>query len=69
MACECVSCPECQGSGTVWYAFPGPDMGGEYLGNNRCDDLDHLDTCPECDGSGIVEVCYECMVSQDDEDY
>lgn len=68
MACECVSCAECGGSGNVWYAFPGPNMGGRYLGNHRCDDLDDMDTCPNCDGRGIVEVCYECQ-DQYDEDY
>src|SRR5579872_2401108 len=47
MACECVSCSACGGTGTVWFSFPGPDRGGKYLGNHRCDDLDELDTCME----------------------
>lgn len=69
MACECVRCPECKGSGTVWYAFPGPDLGGEYLGDHRCDDLDEMDVCEECGGSGVSEICYECQESAaDDED-
>jgi hypothetical protein len=67
MACECVSCGECDGTGTVWFAFPGPDRAGEYLGNHRCDDLDEMDSCMECGGSGIVETCYECQDSQDGE--
>ena len=67
MACECVSCPDCGGTGTVWFSFPGPDMGGEYLGNHRCDDLDELDTCPRCGGRGITECCYECQEDMDDD--
>ena len=69
MACECVSCGACGGSGNVWYAFPGPDLGGEYLGNHRCDDLDEMDTCEECGGSGITETCYECQEAAYDDDH
>ena len=58
--CQCVSCPECGGSGTVWFAFPGPDRGGEYLGNHRSDDLDEMEMCPHCGGRGIVEACDRC---------
>lgn len=60
MNCECVRCGLCGGSGNVWFAFPGPDRGGRFLGNHRSDDLDEMDTCPECYGAGIVEVCYHC---------
>jgi hypothetical protein len=49
----------------VWFAFPGTDRGGKYLGNHRSDDLDELDTCMECDGSGIVETCGECQAAED----
>lgn len=61
MACKCVRCPECAGSGTVWFAFPGLDRGGEYLGNHRWDDLDELEMCDYCGGYGVTETCYECQ--------
>lgn len=65
MTCKCVICDECKGSGNIWV-----DYKGKYLGNNRCDDMDELDTCPECDGSGLSEICYECWEeSQDDESW
>lgn len=54
--CTCVSCGECAGSGSVWFSFSG-----QYLGNNRSDDLDDLRTCDECNGSGICEVCDLCQ--------
>lgn len=55
MACQCTRCPECSGSGTVWFAF-----GGKYLGKHRSDDLDEMGPCEECGGSGVTEVCWEC---------
>jgi RecJ-like exonuclease len=55
MACHCERCPECNGSGTVWYSF-----GGEYLGSHRLDDLDQMEPCEDCRGSGIAKVCWEC---------
>ena len=61
MACECVSCSSCGGSGNVWWSFPGLGLGGKYLGNHRSDDLDEMETCEECGGSGIIETCYECQ--------
>lgn len=54
--CTCVSCGECGGSGTVWFAFGGK----EYLGNGRRDDLDEMETCEECGGSGLSEKCERC---------
>jgi hypothetical protein len=63
--CTCVSCGECGGSGTVWFAFGGR----EYLGNSRCDDLDEMETCEECRGSGITEMCDYCQDTRDDYDY
>lgn len=60
--CTCVSCGECGGSGTVWFAFGGK----EYLGNSRCDDLDEMETCEECGGSGLSEKCEYCY-DRDDE--
>ena len=68
MACECVSCADCGGTGNVWFSFPGPDRGGEYLGNHRSDDLDEMDTCMRCGGSGTIEVCYECQSAQDEDE-
>lgn len=67
MACECVKCGTCGGSGNVWFAFPGPDRAGEFLGNRRCDDLDEMDTCPDCGGSGITEACHECQSQLEEE--
>lgn len=65
MACECVRCSECGGTGDVWFSFPGPTNGGRYLGNHRCDDLDEMDTCPYCDGQGVTEVCYDCQLAEE----
>jgi hypothetical protein len=62
MACECVRCGDCNGSGNVWF-----DMFGEYVGQAHCDDLDVLETCEHCGGSGITEVCYECQEAYNDE--
>ena len=55
MTCKCVTCPECNGTGNVWYSFSG-----EYKGPNRCDDLDEMDCCQECGGDGLSELCDEC---------
>lgn len=65
MACECVICGACGGTGNVWFSFPGADRGGQYLGNHRCDDLDTLEPCEECHG-GLTEICYECQDSEED---
>jgi len=54
--CTCTRCPECNGSGSVWY-----DVAGRYLGQRRCDDLDTLDTCDECGGSGVTDECDSCL--------
>ena len=65
MACKCVSCPECGGSGTVWRSFSG-----KYMGHHRCDDLDQMEGCDVCGGSGISEECDECLDAwYDDDDY
>lgn len=63
MACECVTCPECRGTGNVWIAF-----GGKYLGNRRCDDLDEMEDCPQCGGSGIEWCCEECRYAFEEEE-
>lgn len=52
--CQCVTCADCRGTGTVWYSFEG-----RYLGNGRCDDLDDLRRCDMCEG-GIVQQCDRC---------
>jgi RecJ-like exonuclease len=54
--CSCVPCPECGGTGDVWWSFSG-----RYLGRFRCDDLDERDTCSECDGTGLLEMCQACL--------
>ena len=64
MACECVRCGSCGGTGTIWL-----DMNGRYLGNHRCGDLDEMDTCEDCGGSGVSETCYECQDSYEDDEY
>lgn len=53
--CKCVSCPECNGTGSIWV-----NLHGRYLGNRRCDDLDSPEPCEECRG-GVVEVCERCQ--------
>lgn len=64
MECECVSCGECGGTGNVWY-----DLGGKYIGNHHCDDLDEMEYCDGCGGTGITETCAECQESSECEDY
>ena len=61
MACKCVSCPECGGTGNVWVSF-----NGKYLGKCRCDDFDELEMCEECNGTGIIEMCDECMMAKEE---
>jgi len=63
MACECVLCAACDGSGSIWV-----DFGGRYLGNRRCDDLDQLEPCGGCGGSGVSETCPECADAMEAED-
>ena len=63
MACECISCPDCGGSGSVWVSFSG-----EYLGTRRCDDLDELECCDSCGGSGVSWTCAECGYALEEEE-
>lgn len=58
--CECVSCPDCGGTGTVWF-----DIFGHYQGNSRTDDLDELEMCETCGGSGTTQVCAECQMARE----
>jgi hypothetical protein len=53
--CECVRCPECKGTGNVFFAFGGKT----YLGSSRRDDLDEMEPCDFCRG-GIIEECSRC---------
>ena len=65
MACECISCHDCGGSGHYYV-----DIGGRYIGQHRIDDLSDMETCEECGGSGISETCCECqeaMCASEDE--
>lgn len=64
MECSCVPCDECDGSGSVWVSF-----GGKYLGRNRCDDMDRLETCEECRGSGFSEMCDYCYNLEEDAEW
>lgn len=61
--CDCTPCSFCNGSGVTWFA-----VGGQYLGNRRCDDLDTMETCEECGGSGVEMKCGPCMDWQADRD-
>lgn len=63
MACECVRCAECNGTGNVWFSFGGK----HYLGRGRWDDLDEMETCESCGGRGVTETCFECAEQQDDD--
>jgi hypothetical protein len=52
--CECVPCPECRGSGTVYWLL------GEYCGaGHPCDDLAEPESCEVC-SNGILETCDRC---------
>jgi hypothetical protein len=53
--CQCVTCPECRGTGNVFFSFGGR----HYLGSSRWDDLDEMETCDNCRG-GIIQKCDRC---------
>lgn len=61
--CKCVSCPECNGTGTVYFEMAGR----KYLGSSLCDDLDEIESCDMC-RSGYVEECARCAQLRDYED-
>ena len=63
MPCKCKLCDECEGTGYISIAFDGT-----YLGKQRCDDFDEMDTCPICDGEGITYMCDECREAMDREE-
>ena len=64
MSCQCILCEYCEGTGNVCF-----DMKGNYLGKNRCDDMDELMPCEECNGTGIDEICDGCQRFIDEEVY
>jgi len=63
MACKCVNCDWCHGSGHVWIT------GNGEIVRNRCDDDGDLYPCPECNGSGLAEECEECFAADNDDDF
>lgn len=62
MACTCEPCPECKGTGYVWYSIDG-----KYLGSSHWDDLDDCEPCELCEGEGLDVVCDECEMKYWDE--
>ncbi len=64
MTCSCVRCPECKGTGNVWFAAGGR----HYLGSSRWDDLDEMENCEYCRGTGFISLCDECFSDQDEEE-
>lgn len=64
MACTCIYCDHCDGTGHVWVNY---DPLGRVIENSGIDDLSDLAECPQCDGRAITEVCDECRDAQDDE--
>ncbi len=63
MSCTCIKCPECNGTGYVWYS-----SSGDFLGSRRSDDLDEMESCPECGGDGLQSLCEECHEAMEDEE-
>jgi DnaJ-class molecular chaperone len=59
--CECVDCPTCNGSGSVW-------VSGDRMSANRFDDMGDLETCPDCNGEGISVYCLKCVLESQDAD-
>jgi hypothetical protein len=57
--CECVSCGDCGGTGTVYY-----DIGGNYVGEHMHDDMDSPESCDMCSG-GTVDECDRCILLND----
>ncbi len=61
MACTCVYCDRCRGTGHIWVNY---DHLGRVISDSGLDDLSDLDSCPECNGRGITEVCEECCEAE-----
>lgn len=56
--CECVSCGDCGGSGTMWL-----DMAGHVV-TCMVDDTDSPESCDMC-SNGTVEECERCAALND----
>jgi DnaJ-class molecular chaperone len=59
MACYCVICPDCNGSGNLWQTLDGK------IHRMRRDDMGQLLTCDTCRGSGRSQECEECFRDED----
>ena len=57
LPCECVSCPNCRGLGTIRVDFR------TGLPSEGMDDLDELEYCENCRG-GVIETCQRCSEAQ-----
>jgi ssDNA-binding Zn-finger/Zn-ribbon topoisomerase 1 len=64
MTCTCTPCDECNGSGVVYISADG-----RYLGRNRCDDMDDMQSCYQCDRTGIDMMCDECIALELEEEH
>ena len=62
--CECIDCPDCRGSGSVWCS-------DGRMSPWRFDDMGDSETCPTCGGDGLSLVCLKCQLEYEDreEDY
>lgn len=58
--CTCIQCSACRGSGQIWFSCTG-----DYLGDNRCDDMDELEPCDFCNGSGVDDWCDYCYEQEE----
>lgn len=63
MACTCISCADCGGSGQLWECENGD------ITKHRCDDMGDLITCSTCRGSGFSEECEECFGADNDDSF
>lgn len=63
MACECIYCDYCGGTGHIRVNY---DHLGRVISKSGLDDLSELEECPQCDGRAILETCEECQQARDD---
>ena len=59
--CECIPCPECNGSGYIW-------VSGDRSGPERFDDDGDFESCPLCGGDGLYFYCLKCQLEEDMEE-